>query len=615
MKRFILSVALVLLSITWIAAQETPGKHLFILSGQSNMAGLDPNISFIPIVEKEFGKDNVIVVKDALGGQPIRRWYKKWVDAAGKAPEQTGDLYDRLMVKVKKTIDDHELKSVSFYWMQGERDAREQHGPVYKSSFVGLIKQLQKDLGHDDIHVVIGRLSDFDMKNAKYPHWTMVRKSQVALAAELPSGAWINTDDLNDGVNKKGKQISNDLHMSVAGYKTMGERFALNGIALIKGTAPDPNIGTVDSENDGTSAEDAVGVAPDMSYQAEQKREYLAEPIISFSPKDLGDGIAVSQLDQADCDANAIKKLVRQISEDKFKNIDSLLIAHRGNLILESYFKRGRPGLPHFQMSITKSYTALALGRAKKLGYIDDFDQPVVNFLGELDRAKLAPGATEITIAECLNMHSGIRLPQKFPKSKKLELSGQKHAQWILSSSNPISKDSKEYKYQGVDPALVMQVVQSVVPGTAEEFIKQQVLSPLGIETYVWQHDLSGQPKAAAGSSLRSRDMLKFGMVILNKGVWNGKRLWSPEFIDAATAKLHTNKAGHSYGYFWWGHEVEIGAEKLRCISGRGAAGQYLIVVPKLELVVVATSHNKEKGFTQSPQRFTNATIIPAFAR
>ena len=79
--------------------------------------------------ENEFGKENVIVIKDAMGGQPIRRWYKNWVPAAGGDPNpKNGDLYDRLMKKVLPAIEGQKLKSITFVWMQGERDAREKHG-------------------------------------------------------------------------------------------------------------------------------------------------------------------------------------------------------------------------------------------------------------------------------------------------------------------------------------------------------------------------------------------------------------------------------------------------------------------------------------------------------
>ena len=214
----------------------TPGKHLFILSGQSNMARLDPNEAFTPAVVDEFGEENVLVVKDAVGGQPIRRWYKNWQSEAGSTPENNGDLYDRLMSKVDSVSAGSEIQSVTFVWMQGERDAREEYGGVYESSLTGLLNQLRRDTGHQELNFVIGRLSDFDLDNSMYPDWTMLRNIQVRFAESSDRGAWIDTDDLNDGLNQNGIKIQNDLHMSVDGYRIMGQRFAEKAIALIRGT-------------------------------------------------------------------------------------------------------------------------------------------------------------------------------------------------------------------------------------------------------------------------------------------------------------------------------------------------------------------------------------------
>ncbi|MDE0740948.1 MAG: acetyl xylan esterase, partial [Planctomycetota bacterium] len=212
------------------AAYAADGKHLFILSGQSNMAGLKPEESFIPAVEKEFGKDNVIVVKDAHGGQPIRRWFKQWKSAKGEAFKGAGDLYDRLMGKVKASIKGQKIQSISFSWMQGERDAREKHSEVYAASLQGILDQLAADLGRKDINFVIGRLSDFDMQNKRYPHWTAIRKVQVDFSEASPRGAWVDTDDLNDGKNRGGKDIKNDLHYSAKGYVEFGHRLAASSI-------------------------------------------------------------------------------------------------------------------------------------------------------------------------------------------------------------------------------------------------------------------------------------------------------------------------------------------------------------------------------------------------
>ncbi len=211
-----------------------PQKHLFILSGQSNMQGLRPEESFIPAVKEEFGKDNVIVVFDALGGQPIRRWYKEWEPAEGDPPKTTGDLYDRLMTKVNAAIAEKQIATVTFIWMQGERDANEGHGSVYDASLRGLYDQLSRDLGREDVNFVIGRLSDFDMTNSRYRDWTMVRDVQVEFAQSHPRTDWVDTDDLNDGLNRRGKEIRNDLHYSAEGYKTLGSRFAEKAIKLIR---------------------------------------------------------------------------------------------------------------------------------------------------------------------------------------------------------------------------------------------------------------------------------------------------------------------------------------------------------------------------------------------
>ena len=220
--------SILLISFLSICRGENQAKHLFILSGQSNMQGHRPDEAFTPTVGKAFGKDNVIVLQDALGGQPIHRWWKKWRDPQGKKPEESGDLYDRLLSKVKLAIDGQKIASISFVWMQGERDAKMKWGVLYEKALVGLHTQLAEDLNWkvSDLAFVIGRLSDFDLKNKKYPHWSMVREAQVRVAKSTPKFAWVNTDDLNDGKNRKGREIKNDLHYSAEGYQILGQRFA-----------------------------------------------------------------------------------------------------------------------------------------------------------------------------------------------------------------------------------------------------------------------------------------------------------------------------------------------------------------------------------------------------
>ncbi len=223
-------VALAALS---VFAADASAKHLFILSGQSNMARFKPENTFQPAVEAEFGKENVIVIKDAQGGQPISRWYRDWKSAAGEAPESTGDLYDRLMEKVNPAIADQKIETITFIWMQGEADAKAQNAEVYLASLNGLKAQLEKDLKRTDINFVIGRLSDSGFFKRRgipieNPQWDMMRKAQVAFAESHDNAVWIDTDDLNGE--------KNELHyIKPEGYDTLGERYAEQAVKLIKG--------------------------------------------------------------------------------------------------------------------------------------------------------------------------------------------------------------------------------------------------------------------------------------------------------------------------------------------------------------------------------------------
>ncbi len=210
------------------------GKHLFILSGQSNMEGLRSEESFTPVLEAKFGAENIIIVKEAQGGRTIRRWYREWKPLRGDFPKAQPDMYELLMDKVYAAVENEKIETVTLIWMQGESDAIKNQGEVYEASLLGLYDQLSNDLKRNDINFIIGRISDYGIANSKYPQWTMIRDIQVKIAESDPYFDWINTDDLNDGINRKGEKIRNDAHMSADGYVIMGRRFAEKAIQLIE---------------------------------------------------------------------------------------------------------------------------------------------------------------------------------------------------------------------------------------------------------------------------------------------------------------------------------------------------------------------------------------------
>lgn len=231
-KQFFVLICSIITVSSFLRAEDS-GKHLFILSGQSNMARFQPNLWFTPGVSKAFGEDKIIISFYAQGGQSISKWYKRWKSGRGETDPDAGKLYESLMEVTKAKMVGVKIKTVSFIWMQGEADSKAKNSDVYLASLNGLKKQLEEDLQRTDINFIIGRLSDSgfyrrrDKKRVENPHWEEIRKAQQTFADLSHRSVWIDTDDLNGE-----KQ---ELHLiKPEGYSKLGERYVEAVIELIE---------------------------------------------------------------------------------------------------------------------------------------------------------------------------------------------------------------------------------------------------------------------------------------------------------------------------------------------------------------------------------------------
>ncbi|BFP43188.1 hypothetical protein FGF1_40330 [Flavobacteriaceae bacterium GF1] len=353
---------------------------------------------------------------------------------------------------------------------------------------------------------------------------------------------------------------------------------------------------------------------------------YLKKAYIDATPMVGKDGIPVGKLGTDGGNKTMILKLAQEIADTNDNKFDSFLIAYKGKLLFESYYLRGRINLPHPQASTTKAYTTFALGRAIQLGYLTmaDLDKPLIGFLKDLDPTKLVEGVERITLHQALTMRSGIRISEEqyeeFEKNPG-RLKGQREVQTYLEHSAPITADSQSFKYQ-LDPTLVMQVIDAVVPGSAKDFIKKELLDKMGISNYGWRTAVSGLPSGGSGSSMRSRDMIKWGTLAMNKGKWNGEQLVPEAFMTKAKSRiLYTGDDdvfgggkdvfNQGYGYYWWSADLKYGDKSYFSASAQGGGGQYIILIEELDLMVVVTAHENDNRTLQ----VIAERIIPAFIK
>ncbi len=348
---------------------------------------------------------------------------------------------------------------------------------------------------------------------------------------------------------------------------------------------------------------------------------HLNNAFVNTTPEDRKDGISVGELPVNENDRKAILKLSQEIFDGKHGSYDALLISHKNKLVFESYYKKGRINLPHGQASAVKAYTSLVLGRAIQMGYLsmEDLDKPLINFLKDIDPKKIVKGAEKITLHKALTMHGGLTIDRdkwKEIENDSVRLKGQGLVQTLLEQSEPITDESQAYLYGNFNPMLVMTVIDAVVPGTAEDFIKTELLDKLGITNYKWSTHISGLPQAGWRARIMSRDMVKLGNLVLNNGKLNGEQLISTAYLDKATSGIVNPTQDwmpkdYRYGYFWYQTLVKVGQKSYDTTFAWGGGGQRVIVIEELDLTIVISGHDGEdKIMTQISE-----TIIPAFVK
>jgi len=337
----------------------------------------------------------------------------------------------------------------------------------------------------------------------------------------------------------------------------------------------------------------AKGLKPEQqSYQEQKKLPNLKEAYFTTSPKDLGDGLQVGRLDLPGTE-KAVRALVGDDKAGKYSNLDSILLWKDGKLLFEMYNRRGRVDGPHYAMSITKTLTSITLARAIQVGLlnIEDLDKPVIGFMPGIDQSKIQPGVKTITLREALYMKSGLRFPDKnstFSLGQKYKR--QQFFQQLFEKTAPITAASKQYKYTGTDPSLIMMIIDIKTGGKVQQFIAKEIAAKFGA-IYCWDNQGCGIPKCGAGSNFTSRSLLKIGTSVIQGGKYNGKQLLSSDYIK----EVMNPKKGEGYFYYFHNRKKRAAGKEVYFISGIGAGGQYMATFPKLNIVAVATAHNKKQ--------------------
>jgi CubicO group peptidase (beta-lactamase class C family) len=308
------------------------------------------------------------------------------------------------------------------------------------------------------------------------------------------------------------------------------------------------------------------------------------------------------------------------ISKDSLPNTHSVLISKKGKIVYENYFDGYNANIPHDMRSASKSISSAIVGIAKDKSLFKSVEQPIFDFLPNKYQTLKDSLKSEIDIQSLLTMSSGIDAIDyginANPKSSAVEDNYQPSRDWTESilKASMINKPNTEANYGSANPYLLGVAMDSLVSESLALFIDKNLFQKLDITNYIIQTDRNGIPYFGGGMYLTPKDMLKFGELYLNKGKSESKRILSKKWVKNSFKNyrnLENVPDKNGYGYLWWHNTYQINGNNIASIEARGAGGQYIFVIPNLELVVVITSGNYRNGKTQQPEMLFEQYILP----
>ncbi|HRE20156.1 MAG TPA: serine hydrolase [Rhabdaerophilum sp.] len=286
-----------------------------------------------------------------------------------------------------------------------------------------------------------------------------------------------------------------------------------------------------------------------------------------------------------DIDASVPERLDRELKE-KLPRVISLGIVRRGKLVYE-YYKEGATAETAVNVaSVTKSVLALLVGIALDKGVLKSVDQPITEFFPELATTDVDPKSRDILLRHLLSMSAGWQVdPNDQPPFIALDALKRRvtHA------------PGSTYQYDNATSHLIGIALSRAAGMSLEDFARVHLFEPLGIVNFNWGKDAQGHTQGWSFLRITLADMLKLGQLVLDRGEWQGRRvvssLWIREMLTRRNAGgPHTNLP---YGYQWYVYHTPD--RQHEAVMGIGYGGQFLYVVPALQLVIAKTQTRDQR--------------------
>ncbi len=286
----------------------------------------------------------------------------------------------------------------------------------------------------------------------------------------------------------------------------------------------------------------------------------------------------------------SLRKFLQEVADSK-QEFHSLMIVRHGHVIAEGWWSPYSPNLKQQLYSLSKSFTSTAIGLAVGEGRLS-VEDPVTKFFPDDLPGEISPNLAALKVKHLLSMSVGMA------KDSIRTIEVTKEGTWAKTFlSLPIDfEPGTKFFYNSGASYMLSAIVKKVTGQSAHDYLKPRLFEPLGITGSTWTANAEGINIGASHLRVKTEDLAKFGQLYLQKGQWNGKQILNKEWVEAASSKQissgnNNSSWGYGYGYQFWlnppgGYRAD------------GAFGQYTMIFPEKDAVVVITSESYGKQVT-----------------
>lgn len=301
------------------------------------------------------------------------------------------------------------------------------------------------------------------------------------------------------------------------------------------------------------------------------------------------DGLPTAQPEAVGVDSARLVALSEWIRRDKL-DVRSLLVIKDGKLVFERYGDALNRDYNHELYSVTKFISALLVGTLVGDGKLTAQDKPAARLAAA--RPDLAPALADkqgIELRHLMSMSSG--LSYKLVEGTDTLYYGVPDRLRVAATAAARETPGKTFDYIDVNPVLVGATITQVAGQPEDRYAQERLFRPLGMHHYRWDGaDGKGAVSGGWGLRLRSIDMAKLGLLMLNQGRWNGQQI-----VPASWVARMTTPGGPAadYGYYCWINNI---VKSEREFSAMGYKGQFITMLPKQNAVIVMNSIMSTEG-------------------